>query len=322
MTNGPVPADEPNSAAHIRKLYDQAAVLARIGAWECDLASQRLTWTDGVYDLFGFRRGSELRRSATVELYHDESRRQMERLRAALIAQGRSFTMDARICTAAGEARWMRLSAGVAHEHGRPVRIFGAKQDITHEKELWDRLRQFAEQDALTGLSNRRVFEARCAELSRHCGHDGAVAALALVDLDDFKQINDRFGHSAGDECLRQVASRLARVFPDATVIARMGGDEFAVLLRAPGGGVAASLERARRVLGRPVQWHAGPIPLGVSIGATVIDRPQRFSPSQMFAEADSALYVAKAAGRNAVRLFGEAFAAGPAAGMPRRAAG
>jgi diguanylate cyclase (GGDEF)-like protein len=301
---------EPRSAADFKRLYDQASLVAKVGAWECVLKNEELTWTDAVYDLFDLPRGSTLARSSIVDLYYDDSRAQMQRLRSGIIRNGGRFTLDARIRTSHNASRWMRLTAEAVHEHGRPVRIFGAKQDITHEKELWDQLQRLADQDSLTGLANRRVFEARCDELAK-LPDDGSVAALALIDLDGFKLINDRLGHSAGDECLRQVAERLRFAFDDAVVIARMGGDEFAVLLRAPLGcaQLAHSLERARCVLGRPVLWRDAPVAIGASIGVTLLSRPHFQGTTQLFAEADSALYLAKAAGRNVVQVFGQGIA-------------
>jgi diguanylate cyclase (GGDEF)-like protein len=296
------------SLARLKRIYDQATRLARIGAWECDLATEALTWTDGVYDLFDLPRSSEVRRAAIVDLYEDESRRQMERLRAEAIRTGRSFTLDARIRTRHGASRWMRLTADVVYEHDRPVRIFGAKQDITDEKARWDRLKQQAERDSLTGLANRRLFETRCHDLTGAEPGDVSVAALALIDLDDFKEINDGLGHSAGDECLRQVAERLTRALGDALVVARIGGDEFAVLLRAPLGRtqILAMLQRAQRGLCRPVLWRDRSIEVRASVGVTILKASHRRDPSRLLEEADRALYAAKAAGRNLIRVFGE----------------
>jgi diguanylate cyclase (GGDEF)-like protein len=307
MDGSALPSDT-RSIAQIKRMYDQASLLAKIGAWECDLDTEELTWTDGVYDLFDLPRGSTLDRAMIVDLYDDDSRQQMERLRAEAIKGGGSFTLDAQIRTRRGERRWMRLTTDVAHEHGRPVRIFGAKQDITHERQRWDRLRQLAECDPLTGLANRGVFEARCHELTTRDLYDVSISALALIDLDYFKEINDRLGHAAGDECLRQVASRLRRVFGDRNLVARIGGDEFAVMLRGPRSyaQIKQTLAHALRALCRPVLWRDLRIDVGASIGAAILLRPYCQNPSQLFAEADSALYAAKAAGRKTVRIFGE----------------
>lgn len=296
------------SASEYKRIYDQASQLAKIGAWECNLKTEELIWTDGVYDLFEFPRGSTLVRASIVDLYADGSRRQMQRMRADAIRTGGGFTLDAKIRTAGNKSRWIRLSAQAVLQHGRPVRIFGAKQDITHEKELWDRLKRLAEQDSLTGLANRRAFEAHCNDLLKRDINDGSIAALALIDLDHFKSINDRFGHPAGDECLRQFAARLHQAFDDAVVIARLGGDEFAALLRAPLGRpqLRLVLEYSMPTLCRPVAWKNSQIDICASIGVTLLTRAEHQGPAQFFAEADSALYLAKRAGRNAVRVFNE----------------
>ena len=268
--NGSTLPGDTRSIAQFKRLYDQASQLAKMGAWECNLDTGELTWTNGVYDLFDLPRGLPVRRAAIVELYHDDSRQQMERMRSEAIRGGGSFTLDAHIQTRRGADRWMRLTADVAFEHGRPVRLFGAKQDITYERELWDRLRQLAECDPLTGLANRGVFEDRYHQLSKHAFSDVSIAALALIDLDHFKEINDRLGHAAGDECLRQVAIRLQRAFGDAILVARIGGDEFAVLLRGPLPSleIKQTLAHALRALCRPVIWRNLLIDVGTSIGA------------------------------------------------------
>ncbi len=288
------------------RLYEQAVRLARLGAWECDLVTEELTWTDGVYDLFDLPLGSRPRRAATLKFYVDESRAAVEAARAEAIRSGQGFTLDARIRTRRGESRWMRLSADVAYQEGRPVRIFGAKQDITAEKEAWVRLRQAADRDPLTGLANRAVFDAHYRQVIGDPLNHASVAALVLVDLDHFKQINDRLGHLAGDECLREVGLRLHRFFKDAVLVARIGGDEFAVLLRAPltSARIAKTLQRASSALSKPILWNGRCLELGVSIGASVLGRPHGRKMSEFFAEADTALYAAKAAGRNTVRLF------------------
>jgi diguanylate cyclase (GGDEF)-like protein len=302
-----LPSDT-RSIAHLKSLYDQASRLAKFGAWECDLETDELTWTDGVYDLFDIPRGLPLHRSMVVDCYHDDSRRLMECMRSEALAGGGRFSIEASIRTHRGENRWMRLTAEVVFAGGRAVRLFGSKQDITQEKELWDRLRQLAERDPLTGLANRGVFEARCHELAKRELGDVSVSALALVDLDRFKDINDRLGHAAGDECLRQIAYRLYRLFGDRNLVARIGGDEFALLLQGPCSPqqIKHTLAHALRMLCRPVFWRDLRIDAGVSIGAAILKQPVCHDPSLLFAEADSALYAAKAAGRRRVRIFGD----------------
>jgi diguanylate cyclase (GGDEF)-like protein len=308
MIHDPAPPGTLSILQNAVRLHEQAGRLAKLGAWECCLETEKLTWTDGVYDLFEMCPGSPIRRPDIVDLYAGESREAMEAMRAETLATGMSCTGDFEIRTLRGASRWMRLSIGVAYEDGRPVRLFGAKQDITREHEAWLRLRQSAERDPLTGLANRAVFDQHYRAMVDDALNHGHVSALVLVDLDHFKQFNDGFGHLAGDECLRQVALRLQRVFAGATLIARIGGDEFAILLRGPlsPAGVRHILHRASAALCKQIRWNASRLDVGASIGATILGRPHIRKASELFAEADIALYEAKTAGRPAVKVFGE----------------
>ena len=290
------------------RLYDQALNIARIGAWECELETERLTWTPGVYDIFGYPMGNPLRRSSIVDLYIDESRRNMELARAEVIRNGQAVTLDAEIRTWRGERRWMRLSIDTVKEAGRPVRIFGSKQDITSDRQAIERLRQQAETDPLTGLANRFVFEARYREVVGDSLNHGFASALVLIDLDRFKELNDTFGHTAGDACLCEVAGRLRRAFHNAGLVGRLGGDEFAIILHAPTSParIASVLQQTVAMLSQPLFWNGLRIEVGASIGAALVGRPHRRRITELFAEADIALYDAKAAGRNKVHLFGD----------------
>ena len=287
------------------RLYDQALHLAGIGAWECELDTERLTWTAGVHDIFGYPNGNPLRRTNIVDLYVDESRRNMELARAEVIQSGRAVTLDTEIRTWRGEKRWMRLSINALGESGRPVRIFGSKQDITSDRQATEDLRRQAETDPLTGLANRTVFQTRYREVIGDTLNHGFASALVLIDLDRFKYLNDTLGHPAGDACLCEVA-QLA--FHKAGLVARLGGDEFAIILHAPANParIAQVLQQTVVLLSRPLFWNGLRLEVGASIGAALVGRPHRRRITELFAEADIALYDAKAAGRNKVHLFGD----------------
>lgn len=291
--------------ARYKKMYDRSSSLAKIGVWECDLATGEISWTDGVYDIFDLPRGAVIPREEVVALYTDRSRAEMEALRAKAIAEGGGFTLDIEIHTPRGERRWVRLSADVECVDGAPARIFGTKQDITLERELMDRLRLLAECDPLTGIANRGVFESRLAEAATAAGGRNTLAALAIIDVDGFKQINDTFGHAAGDECLREMSRRLRRAFGDDSLVARIGGDEFGVLAFGPPDRerIAGLAARAVAGLAEPFIWRNRPVAVSGSMGVTLLANGPGV-PAQLFVEADRALYAAKEAGRNTYRLY------------------
>ncbi|GJE25216.1 hypothetical protein LKMONMHP_0049 [Methylobacterium organophilum] len=292
--------------AHSRKTFDRASQAARIGVWECDLPSETLRWTDVVYDLFDMPRGSKVDRGRALACYTEESRRALTALRNRAIAERSGFSLDAEIVTAAGCRRWIRLTATVESEGGHAVRIFGMKQDITEEKILSDRTQYLANFDAMTGLANRHRFQARL---------HTPFHALILVDLDGFKGVNDNYGHAVGDVCLVETARRLSDLCGRVALVARIGGDEFALLLDgAPEDGLEALAARIVATLGQPIRHGGLSFHVGASVGVALAARED---PDSLFGQADAALYAAKNAGRNTYRFAPPA--AAPAAGRHER---
>ncbi|MBX9933084.1 MAG: GGDEF domain-containing protein [Methylobacterium sp.] len=291
-------ASQAAALAHARKIFERASAAARIGVWECALDGEELTWTDVVYDLYDLPRGSALDRAAILRLYTPESRKVLEATRSRAIAEAGGFSLDTEIVTQKGNRRWIRITATVEYEGKRAARIFGMKQDITEEKNLSDRTRYLAAFDPMTGLANRATFQEALSRWDRAAG----AGALLLVDLDGFKKVNDTFGHKAGDECLCEAAARLRDTCSAAGLVARIGGDEFAVLLKEEGPAKAEDL--ARRIgdsLRRPIEAGEMTYRLSGSVGIALRDG----SPSEtLFVMADTALYAAKAAGRDTFRLY------------------
>jgi diguanylate cyclase (GGDEF)-like protein len=293
----PVHKPTPQPPTHSRSIFERACTAAKLGVWECTLQDELLDWSDGVYDIFDLPRGSVLDRQQTLKCYTPSSRQTLETLRSQAIRNGAGFTLDAEITTHKGNRKWIRLTATVESENGVPVRLFGIKQDITEEKLQSDRTRYLAEFDIMTGLANRSQFQARL------LGLDGAAAieALLLVDLDGFKQVNDTHGHGIGDECLKETALRLKEVCRHAELVARIGGDEFAVLLgpdfdRTTAEAMAGEIVNA---LGDPIGANGHSLKIGASVGIAMGG-----TPDELFEHADRALYAAKSGGRNTFRLY------------------
>lgn len=280
----------------IDPLVDRALALAGAGAWSCNLADNALRWTSGVYALFGLPTDIALDRRETVAMYTDESRDAMERLRAEAIFGTGVFTLDAQIVRPDGGKRWMRINGEVVRRPGGASILHGLKQDVTEEKSRAETLRRLAENDALTGLASRAVYENRFLNRSRDASPIVPLGALILFDLDGFKAINDRLGHLAGDACLRVFAERLSASFPDAVLTARIGGDEFAVIV---GNDQSPDLIEARisRFLARlraPILWRGHMFTVGATSGVAVPDDPFSYEPEELFVRADAALYAAK----------------------------
>ncbi len=196
----------------------------------------------------------------------------------------------------------IRVSRLEGHDHGGLVL---AIRDTSHEYELNARLSYQASHDDLTGLLNRSAFEQRVrAVLSQQDASD-AIHALVFVDLDRFKLINDTYGHEAGDQLLRMVTEVLQNGLRDDDCIGRMGGDEFAVLMRAPDMTIVGELaDRLRKRLeSMRFLWSGHVIDVHASLGVVPVDA-ELGGFDEIMKNADMACHAAKEAGRNTVHVF------------------
>jgi diguanylate cyclase (GGDEF)-like protein/PAS domain S-box-containing protein len=181
-------------------------------------------------------------------------------------------------------------------------------RDIGDKRDLIDTRRKSVFCDDLTGVANRRAFfEAAELELTRN-RRTPRPTALVLFDADHFKQINDRHGHPAGDAVLRQLGAALSLTFRQVDVVARVGGEEFAVLLPSSTlAGAAAVAERLRQLVeSQPAMVDGAPIGYTVSAGIAAIDEGETLDLDTLIKRADQALYAAKAKGRNRVECWNQ----------------
>ena len=204
-----------------------------------------------------------------------------------------------------GGGRWLYFTA--APLHGADGRVIGAVetlQDISEQKRYEARLESQARQDLLTGLANRRVLEERLKLALAQAARDERMVAVAFLDLDRFKPINDEMGHAAGDALLCELAKRLTAAVRDVDTVARVGGDEFVVVLSAPES-VAAVEGVIRRIISavsRPVEVAGREVQVGCSVGIALY--PAHGSDqASLLRDADTAMYVAKASGRNCYHI-------------------
>ncbi|ABM33394.1 EAL domain-containing protein [Paracidovorax citrulli] len=203
--------------------------------------------------------------------------------------------------------RWVRnLGKIVGHdERGRPGRMLGVCIDVTSQRVQEDMLQQLAHFDALTGLPNRVQLARRLEQAMAHARAGGWQLGVAYLDLDGFKPVNDRLGHSAGDRLLVIVAGRLTRALRAVDCVARLGGDEFVLLMPE-----LQSHADAEQLLHRLMENLAAPYTLGTervtvtaSVGYTLY--PEDASDADtLLRHADHAMYGAKQGGRNRVQPF------------------
>jgi diguanylate cyclase (GGDEF)-like protein/PAS domain S-box-containing protein len=222
----------------------------------------------------------------------------------ALAFPGRAFRAQYR-GPEPGALRWFEVMIrAILNPAGVPLGVVGSIRDITERKEAEDHLNQVARTDALTGIANRRAFEEvmdlRLADMrAKPC-----PASLALFDLDHFKSINDTYGHATGDIVLQAVARAVRAHLREGDIVARVGGEEFAVLfwdLDAKRATIAAS--RLRSAIDRLVIPVAGNERLGVTASMGLAEIRVEENLSDLWHRSDIAMYEAKRSGRNCLRI-------------------
>ena len=203
------------------------------------------------------------------------------------------------------ERAWLLVNATPLLRNGQLDQVYASFEDITERVLLSRELRQQATTDFLTGVANRRrLMERLQLEVDRVQRHPATHCAVLAIDLDNFKQVNDRRGHAAGDAVLCHVARLMQQTIRQIDLVARSGGEEFTLLLPDTSATEACALaERLRaRIADTPVVVDGEPVQQTVSIGVGAI-KPNDAGPDPVLARADAALYAAKSAGRNTVRL-------------------
>jgi diguanylate cyclase (GGDEF)-like protein/PAS domain S-box-containing protein len=221
----------------------------------------------------------------------------------ALAAQG-AVDVEFRIRSASGGWQWVRARGTLfAGERGTLPEWIGVLEDVDERRQAEIRIAEMALRDALTGLANRVVFRQKVEEAVASARPD-RVCAVHYIDLDRFKAVNDTLGHPVGDALLQAVAERLLALVGEADTVARIGGDEFAVVQQRAGS-AAASEQLARRIVDaicRPFDIEGHRIEIGASVGVTVITGSDG-NAEQVIRDADRALYEAKSGGRGQFRL-------------------
>lgn len=205
-----------------------------------------------------------------------------------------------------GTAYPVRLSiSSIRDRRDVPTGYFGIFQDVSEEYQARTKLRKLAYRDSLTGLFNRLAFKEKVHEYLARARRYNETFALLFVDLDLFKEVNDSFGHDAGDALLKQVADRILGQVRDSDIVSRLGGDEFTLLISPVENDIAlASIaENLIDTLSRPFQLDDVEVSIGCSVGVVSYPRDGE-NLDQLMRHADAAMYHAKALGRGCYAFF------------------
>ncbi|PZA10992.1 bifunctional diguanylate cyclase/phosphodiesterase [Rhodopseudomonas palustris] len=291
---------------------EEAHRLGKIGTWHHRLDVGRTIWSPELYHLLGLEADAfPPTYENTTSYFLDDDARRLLKLQARVLRSGNTEATDIRVAHADGAPRDLAIICKAEIANGQIIGLIGTAQDVTERKEAERRLEQLAYTDPLTGLANRALFKRRLADLFEAPIPEDGHSALYLIDLDRFKEVNDSLGHSTGDSLLIHVAGVLRRELDPQAFIARIGGDEFAVLMSGSGTTAEAPIALADRLIAKlsvPVELAEGEACIGATIGIALL--PQHGATAEKASRnADLALYMAKEAGRGRAQLFEPAYA-------------
>lgn len=303
-----------------QQLLAQCQTIAKIGGWEIDLKTRNLIWTEETYRIHDTS-PDEFNPSldAGLSYFLPESRAIISRALETAIETGEGYDLELEKFTVSGRKIDIRTTCHVTLHEGKAVRLTGIFQDITQQKAAQLALKHayvelersngllehIAHYDALTHLPNRVLLADRMQQAMAQCQRRNNCLAVAFLDLDGFKAINDVYGHSVGDQLLIEIAARLRTSLREGDTLARLGGDEFVAIL--------TDLDQSKdcepvlaRLLGaasEPVDLHGAQLQVSASIGVTLYPQ-DGVDAEQLLRHADQAMYLSKQAGKNCFHLF------------------
>ncbi len=285
-----------------------AQEIAHIGSWSFDLTTNKLIWSEEIFRIFGI---DPEEFGATYEAFigtvHPDDRDYVKKQYAGAVEGKFPYDIEHRIIRKSdGNIRWVHeRCAHIRNEIGEVIRSKGTVQEITERKHAQEEIRRLAMTDQLTGLANRNQFHQRCDENMKLARRENKRLVLMLLDLDKFKPVNDMYGHPVGDALLQTIASIFTNNVRDIDLVARFGGDEFAILIVHPDDRESARICAQRIIdeIDKPMNIMGHEIHVGTSIGASLYP-DDADNEEDLIQKADIALYEAKKSGRNTFRFF------------------
>jgi diguanylate cyclase (GGDEF)-like protein/PAS domain S-box-containing protein len=282
--------------------------LSGVGFWELDHKANTLYWSEEIFAIYGIDPNALAPNySIFANLIFDDDREMVEQAFKASVENGKKYNIRYRVkCEVS--FKWIEAKAlTYFDESSNPERSIGTAQDISEIINAEEKLKRMAHYDILTDLPNRVLLSDRINQGMVQCQYFNQSLAIAYLDLDGFKVVNDTYGHDVGDELLITVSQRMQEALRDGDTLARIGGDEFVVVM--------VDLEKIKDsepVLKRLLKAAAKPVALcddvmqvSASIGVTLYPQDGAESDAdQLVRHANEAMYIAKHAGKNCYHLF------------------
>lgn len=306
--------------ARAETLLEESQHIAQVGGWEFDVITGSLYWTTETYRLYDTSPESfNPTIDANVNQFLPESRQSISHALHAAIHEGKDYDLELEAYTLKGRKFHVRTTCRVTQANGKTIKLTGIFQDISQHKNAQHKmesankslahansvLKHITYYDALTRLPNRTLLSDRMQQAMAANRRRGDSTAIALLDLDNFKEINDTYGHGGGDQVLMHIAEKIKNTLRDSDTIARIGGDEFVAILTGltHPADYKTLLMRVLEAISKPIILNGQSIEIFASIGVTTY--PQDcVDAEQLLRHADQAMYTAKQAGKNCFHLF------------------
>ena len=302
----------PNDLANLNKLniaiqrYDMALQAAKVGIWSWDLMSDRIVWDDTMHDLFGIECGTFTGKQKELLNYMvPEDREEQSEISRKYHQVGGNFDTKFRIIRPDGETRVI-INRGEAtkNNQGIVISVVGICWDVTENFALSAKVEHQALHDPLTGLINRYEMQRNLEQLLENIKKEPSENTFCYFDLDRFKVVNDTCGHKAGDALLSRIAEHLQPYIKKSDPFARMGGDEFAVIIHNSSSSdsrkVAETLHKAAQDF--HFEWSGKVFDVNMSMALVPITEEKTIT--DILGAADVALSAAKDSGRNVIHEY------------------
>lgn len=301
-------------------LLDESQKISKVGGWQLDLLSDDLFWTAETYRIYEASPETfDPNENKGISLLLPDSQRLIKKALDAAINQGKNYDIELKTYTVKERLIDIRMTCIVTMVDGKVTKLTGIFQELSEQKkahkilkesnvdlgQVNEKLKLNANYDALTGLPNRILLADRMEQAIAQNKRKKNNIAIAFIDLDGFKEVNDTQGHSVGDDLLISISERLKQTMRECDTVARIGGDEFVMVLnelKNPDE-CAPILKRVLESVSKTTFINNKPIQVSASIGVTIY--PQDNSkPEQLLKHADQAMYIAKNSGKNCFHIF------------------
>ncbi len=291
--------------AHQKQRLSYILKGTNVGTWEWDVQTGETIFNERWANIIGYtlEEISPVSIDTWMKFAHpDDLKASGELLEKNFIKELDYYEFESRMQHKNGNWVWVLDRGKVMSwtDEGKPLLMCGTHQDITDRKESEEKIRYFATHDPLTELPNLRVAIDRISEALKLAKRNKALVAIMFIDLDGFKGVNDNHGHDAGDNVLKTIANRLSSCVRESDTVARIGGDEFVIVLNGiyKADNAAEIADKAIQAVSQTITFKGSQLKVGASIGIALYPTNGN-DPEYLLKQADNAMYAIKNSGKN-----------------------